>query len=91
MWQRVQQMLLRRGGINTYLELALWIALVYTVFGGVGYALFHIELIGQLEAALSGDFTIFANIAALVFTVALWPLLLLSALVCGGVSGCGLF
>ncbi|SEH50014.1 hypothetical protein SAMN04489835_0580 [Mycolicibacterium rutilum] len=88
MWQRVQQMLLRRG-INTYLELALWIALVYTVFG-VGYALFHIELIGQLEAALSGDFTIFANIAALVFTVALWPLLLLSALVCG-VSGCGLF
>lgn len=86
MWERVQQMLLQRG-INTYLELALWIALVYTVFG-VGYALFHIELIGQLEAALSGDFTIFANIAALVVTVALWPLLLISSLVCG-VAGCG--
>ncbi|MCV7282810.1 addiction module protein [Mycolicibacterium flavescens] len=88
MWQRVQQMLLRRG-INTYLELALWIALIYTVVGVV-YAAFHIELIGQLEAALSGDFTIFANIAALVATVALWPVLLLTAFVCG-VAGCGLF
>ena len=88
MWQRVQQMLLQRG-INTYLELALWMTLVYTVFG-VGYALLHIELIGQLESALSGDFTIFANIAALVVTVALWPLLLISSLVCG-VAGCGVF
>lgn len=61
MWERMQQMLLQRG-INTYLELALWITLVYIVIG-VGYAMFHIELIGQLEAALSGDFTIFANIA----------------------------
>lgn len=88
MWQRVQQLLARRG-INTYLELVLWIALIYTVFG-VGYAALHIELIGQLESALSADFTIFANIAALVATVALWPLLLVSALVCG-VAGCGLF
>lgn len=86
MWERVQQMLLQRG-INTYLELALWTTLIYTVFG-VGYALLHIELIGQLEAALSGDFTIFANIAALVVTVALWPLLLISSWVCG-VAGCG--
>lgn len=88
MWQRMQQLLLQRG-INTYVELALWITLVYTVIG-VGYAMFHIELIGQLEAALSGDFTIFANIAALAVTVALWPLLLISSLVCG-VAGCGVF
>lgn len=88
MWERVQQLLLQRG-INTYLELALWMTLIYTVFG-VGYALFHIELIGQLEAALSGDFTIFANIAALAVTVALWPLLLISSLACG-VAGCGVF
>ncbi|MGV0787889.1 addiction module protein [Mycolicibacterium sp. XJ2] len=88
MWQRVQQMLLQRG-INTYLELTLWITLVYIVIG-VGYAMFHIELIGQLEAALSGDFTIFANIAALVVAVVLWPLLLISAWVCG-VAGCGIF
>ncbi|BBY44483.1 addiction module protein [Mycolicibacterium celeriflavum] len=88
MWQRMQQMLLQRG-INTYLELALWLALLYTVIG-VGYAMLHIELIGQLEAALSGDFTIFANIAALVVAVALWPLLLVSSLMCG-VAGCGVF
>ncbi|OBB72199.1 Uncharacterised protein [Mycolicibacterium flavescens] len=88
MWERVQQLLLQRG-INTYLELALWITLVYIVIG-VGYAMFHIELIGQLEAALSGDFTIFANIAALVVAVALWPLLLISSWACG-VAGCGVF
>ncbi|GAT11124.1 addiction module protein [Mycolicibacterium novocastrense] len=88
MWERVQQMLLQRG-INTYLELMLWITLVYIVIGVV-YAAFHIELIGQLEAALSGDFTIFANIAALVVAVVLWPLLLISSWVCG-VAGCGVF
>ncbi|KUI44095.1 addiction module protein [Mycobacterium sp. IS-1590] len=88
MWERVQQMLLQRG-INTYLELVLWITLIYIVIGVV-YAAFHIELIGQLEAALSGDFTIFANIAALVVAVALWPLLLISSWVCG-VAGCGVF
>lgn len=88
MWQRVRQLLMGRG-INTYVELALWITLIYTVFG-VAYAMFHIELIGQLEAALSGDFTIFANLAALAVTVALWPLLFVSSVVCG-VAGCGVF
>lgn len=88
MWERLQHMLLQRG-INTYVELVLWILLIYTVIGVV-YAALHIELIGQLEAALSGDFTIFANIAALVVTVGLWPLLLISSMVCG-VAGCGVF
>ncbi|UUO01574.1 addiction module protein [Mycolicibacterium novocastrense] len=88
MWERLQQMLLHRG-VNTYLELALWITLVYVVIGVV-YAAFHIELIVQLEAALSGDFTIFANLAALVVAVVLWPLLLISSWVCG-VAGCGVF
>ncbi len=88
MWERLQHLLLQRG-INTYVELVLWITLIYTVIG-VGYAALHIELIGQLEAALSGDFTIFANIAALVVTVGLWPLLLISSLMCG-VAGCGVF
>jgi hypothetical protein len=88
MWESLQQMLFRRG-INTVLEVALWVLLIYTVFG-VGYALFHIELMGQLQHALSGTFPIFADIAALAVMVALWPLLLGSALVCG-VSGCGVF
>ncbi len=87
MWARVQQLLLQRG-INTWLEVALWVLLVYTVIG-VGYAMLHIELIGQLEAALSGDFTIFANLAALATAVALWPLLLISSLACG-VAACGM-
>jgi hypothetical protein len=87
-WDRLQRALLRLG-INTYLELGLWIALVYTVFGVI-YAALHLELVGQLDSALSGDFTIFANIAALLTAVLLWPVLLISSLVCG-VAGCGLF
>ncbi|MGV0644411.1 addiction module protein [Mycolicibacterium sp. XJ879] len=86
-WERMQQALLRRG-INTVFELMLWIALLYTVIG-VAYAMLHIELIGQLKHALSAQFTVFANIAALVVTVAFWPALLASSLLCG-VAGCGL-
>ncbi|ULE35531.1 addiction module protein [Mycobacterium sp. IDR2000157661] len=88
MWQRVQQMLLRRG-INTWLELVLWLALFYTIVG-VGYASLHIELMVQLEHALSDEFSVFANIASLVLTVALWPVLLGTSLLCG-VAGCGVF
>ena len=88
MWQRVQQVLLQRG-INTWLEFVLWLTLVYTVVG-VGYAMLHIELIGQLEAELSDEFSVFANIGSLAVTVALWPLLLGTSLVCG-VAGCGMF
>ncbi|BBY80525.1 hypothetical protein MPUL_16830 [Mycolicibacterium pulveris] len=86
-WERVQQALLRRG-INTVVELVLWIGLAYTVIG-VAYAMLHIELIGQLKHALSADFTVFANIAALVVAVLGWPVLLASSLLCG-VAGCGL-
>jgi hypothetical protein len=42
----------------------LWIALVYTVIG-VGYTVFQVELMGQLQTALTGAFPIFADIAAL--------------------------
>lgn len=87
MWQRMQQMLLRRG-INTWLEFVLWLTLVYTVIG-VGYTMLHIELIGQLEHALSDEFSVFANIASLLVTVVLWPLLLGTSLACG-VAGCGM-
>ena len=87
MWQRVQQLLLQRG-ITTWLEFVLWLTLIYTVIG-VGYTMFHIELIGQLEAELSDEFSVFANIGSLAVTVALWPLLLGTSLVCG-VAGCGM-
>ncbi len=88
MWQRVERMLLQRG-INTYLELALWITLVYIVIG-VGYTLFHVELMSELQAALTGTFPIFSDIAALVVMVAAWPYLWATSFVCG-VAGCGLF
>ncbi len=88
MWDRTQQALFRRG-INTWLEVVLWVTLFYVILGVI-YAMFHIELIDQLENSLSGTFTIFADIAALIVTVATWPFLWISALVCG-VSGCGLF
>lgn len=87
-WDRAQQALFRRG-INTWLEVVLWGTLFYVILGVV-YAVFHIELIDQLESALSGTFTIFADIAALTATVACWPALWITALVCGA-SGCGLF
>jgi hypothetical protein len=88
MWERAQQALLKRG-INTWLELALWFTLFYVIVG-VGYVVFHVELMGQLEHALNGAFPIFADIAALVVMLALWPVLLVTSLLCG-VAGCGLF
>jgi hypothetical protein len=88
MWQRVERKLLERG-VNTYLELGLWIALVYIVIG-VGYTIFHVELMGQLQQALTGAFPIFSDIAALVVMVLGWPFLWASSFLCG-VAGCGLF
>jgi hypothetical protein len=88
MWERAQKALFQRG-INTVLEVVLWGTLFYVILGVV-YAIFHIELTDQLESAISGQFTIFDDIAALVTTVLFWPILLISAFVCG-VSGCGLF
>jgi hypothetical protein len=88
MWERAQEALFRRG-INTVLELALWGMLFYVIVG-VLYTVFHIELVDQLESALSGQFTIFDDIAALAAAVLFWPFLLLTAWACG-VSGCGLF
>lgn len=87
-WQRVERKLLERG-VNTYLELGLWIALVYIVIG-VGYTVFHVELMGQLQSALTGAFPIFSDIAALVAMVLGWPYLWATSFVCG-VAGCGLF
>ena len=88
MWERTQEALFRRG-INTWLEVVLWFTLGYLILGVV-YAVFHIELIDQLQSVLSGTFTIFADIAALFVTLAFWPFLWITALVCGA-SGCGLF
>ena len=86
--ERVQQTLFK-WGINTVVEVALWITLFYIIVGVI-YTVFHIELMGELRSALSGEFTIFADIAALAAMVAFWPFLLLTSLVCG-VAGCGLF
>jgi hypothetical protein len=88
MWQRVERMLLQRG-INTFLELGLWITLVYIVIG-VGYTVFHVELMGQLQQALTGAFPIFSDIAALVVMVLCWPFLWVTSFLCG-VAGCGWF
>ncbi len=87
-WQRVERKLLERG-VNTYLEVGLWIALVYTVIG-VGYTVFHVELMVQLQSALTGAFPIFSDIAALVVMVLGWPYLWATSFLCG-VAGCGLF
>ncbi|MGV0793967.1 addiction module protein [Mycolicibacterium sp. XJ1819] len=88
LWERMEQALFKRG-VNTVLELVLWLALGYLIFGVI-YTALHIELMGELESALSGDFTIFADLAALAVMVALWPVLLVSSHLCG-VAGCGVF
>jgi hypothetical protein len=79
---------LRRYLTSDPVELALWAMLVYVVIG-FGYTAFHIELLDQLENALSAQFTTFADYAALTVTVMMWPLLVVTALVCG-VAGCGI-
>jgi cell division protein FtsX len=70
-------------------ELALRAALVYVVIG-FGYTALHVEVLDQLENALSAQFTTFDDYAALAVTVLMWPLLVVSALACGAV-GCGVF
>lgn len=87
-WQRVERKLLERG-INTFLELGLWIALVYIVIG-VGYTILHVELMSLLQQALTGAFPIFSDIAALLVMVIGWPYLWATSFVCG-VAGCGMF
>ena len=87
-WQRVERKLLERG-INTFLELGLWIALVYIVIG-VGYTIFHVEMMSQLQQALTGAFPIFSDIAALLVMVIGWPYLWATSFLCG-VAACGLF
>ncbi|MDW5611606.1 addiction module protein [Mycobacterium sp. TJFP1] len=69
-------------------EVGLRLVLGYVVIGFV-YTVLHIELVDQLENALSAQFTVFADYAALAVMVLMWPLLLASAWICG-ISGCGL-
>jgi hypothetical protein len=88
LWERVEKMLLQRG-INTFLELGLWIMLVYIVIGVV-YTVFHVELMGQLQSALTAGFPIFADIVALIVMVVGWPYLWVTSFLCG-VAGCGMF
>lgn len=88
LWKRAEQALFKRG-INTMVEVVLWITLIYLIFGVI-YTAFHIELIAVLRSVLSGQFTIFADIAALAVMVAGWPFLLVTSWACG-VAGCGLF
>ncbi len=89
MWERVRGFLAGPLTPVKLLEIALWIALPYTVIGVV-YAGFHIELMGLIEDAFSAKMTFLAAHAALLVMVACWPLLLASSLVCG-VAGCGVF
>ena len=88
LWKRTERALFKRG-INTWVEVVLWITLVYIIFGVI-YTAFHIELISVLRGVLSGQFTIFADIAALAVMVGGWPFLLVTSWGCG-VAGCGLF
>ncbi|MCG5432061.1 addiction module protein [Mycobacterium sp. MYCO198283] len=77
-----------RVDAGVVLEAALWAALGH-ILVGVLYTTLHIELMGQLSAALSPRLTVFADLAGLLTMVALWPVLLASAWLCG-VTGCGL-
>ena len=66
------------------------LALVYIVIG-IGYSEFHVELMSQLQQALTGAFPIFSDIAALlVMRSSARPYLWATSLVCG-VAGCRLF
>lgn len=69
-------------------EIGLRLVLAYVVIG-FGYTVLHIELVDQLENALSAQFTAFADYAALAVMVLMWPVLLASSWICG-IAGCGL-
>lgn len=63
-------------------------ALIYTALGMM-YTALHTPLLGRLESLFSAQFTVFADLIAVAASIALWPILLGSAFVCG-TSGCGL-
>ena len=71
------------------IERALDVLLVYTVIGVV-YAAVSIERVGELEAALKPHMTVFADLVALLSFMTLWPLFLISSLICS-TTGCGLY
>ncbi|BBX18801.1 hypothetical protein CRI77_01460 [Mycolicibacterium duvalii] len=75
------------GNATSLLDRALLAALIYIAFGVV-YTGLHIPVLVQVESVLNPQFTVFADLIAVAATVALWPLLLGSALVCGA-AGCG--
>lgn len=79
---------LRRCFAGGPMDVALRVILVHVVIG-FGYTALHIEVLDQLEHALSGQFTTFADYAALAVTVTMWPLLAVSELACG-VAACGI-
>jgi hypothetical protein len=89
MWERVRGSLAGPLTFTKLLDIGLWIALPYTVIGVI-YAGLHIELMGLIEDALSSKMTFLAVHAALLVTVACWPILLASSLMCGA-AGCGVF
>jgi hypothetical protein len=79
---------LRREAGRPALDVALTIFLLYVVVGVV-YLFFHVDLWTELQHVFSSQLTFFANVGALLAIVLLWPVLLLTSLVCG-VATCGL-
>ncbi|STZ41665.1 hypothetical protein [Mycolicibacterium gilvum] len=75
------------GGAGSFVDRALLVALAYTAIGVV-YLGFNVPVLDRLEALFSAQFTVFADLVAIVAAVVLWPLLLVSSWVCG-TAGCG--
>nr|ABP42510.1 hypothetical protein Mflv_0014 [Mycolicibacterium gilvum PYR-GCK] len=74
-------------GAASFVDRALLVALAYTAIGVV-YLGFNVPVLDRLEALFSAQFTVFADLVAVVAAVVLWPLLLISSWACGTV-GCG--
>ncbi|WP_260761833.1 hypothetical protein [Mycobacterium sp. SMC-4] len=86
-WRRFLRSYRTGGSAATFVDRALLVALLYTV-AGVIYTAANIPLLGRLESLFNPQFTVFADLIAVAASVALWPILLASALLCD-TAGCG--
>lgn len=79
----LRRTLSHRVSVEALIELALWLAIPYLVVG-VTWAFLHPGQVGDFESLLRSAVPAGADVMAFGLTVALWPLLIIAPVLCGG-------
>ncbi|MBX7431751.1 hypothetical protein JDV09_06455 [Mycobacterium sp. Y57] len=78
----IRRALSRRVSVAGMLEFGLWLLVPYVVIGLV-WAFFHVEQVEQLEELLNRYLPAGADMGAYLLVGGLWPVYLVSPLLCG--------